>query len=137
MLKGLFGDGPFTFAGDHYTITDLDGTPKPHRPGGPPILIGGGARRVLRFAGAVADIVGVNASIHSGEIDTAAAQDSLPERIDEKVAWVREGAGDRFDDLEINAWLAVAEVTETSAERAPRCSPTVFGPIPHRCWRRH
>jgi probable F420-dependent oxidoreductase len=118
VLRGLFEDGPFSFTGQHYTVTDLEGTPKPHRPGGPPFLIGGGAPRVLRFAGAAADIVGVNASIHSGEIDTSAAQDSLPERIDEKVGWVREGAGDRFDDLELNAWLAVAEVTDTTNEVA-------------------
>ena len=91
VLKGLFAAGPFSFAGQHYTITDLEGTPSPHRPGGPPILIAGGARRVLRFAGRVADIVGVNASIHSGEIDTAAAQDSLAARFDEKVGWVRDG----------------------------------------------
>jgi probable F420-dependent oxidoreductase len=115
VLKGLFSGEPVTFRGEHYEITDLDGTPKPHRAGGPPFLIGGGARRVLRFAGANANIVGVNASIHSGEIDTAAAHDALPERIDEKVAWVREGAGARFDDLELNAWLAVAEVTDDSA----------------------
>lgn len=115
VLKGLFTDQPVTFEGTHYTITDLPGTPAPYTPGGPPILIGGGARRVLRFAGSLADIVGVNASIHSGEIDTAAALDAMPERIDEKVAWVREGAGARFDDLELNAWLAVAEVTDDAA----------------------
>lgn len=115
VLKALFREEPVTFAGEHYRITDLPGTPAPHRAGGPPILIGGGARRVLRFAGATADIVGVNASIHSGEIDTAAAHDGLPERIDEKVGFVRDGAGDRFDDLELNAWLAVAEVTDDAA----------------------
>jgi probable F420-dependent oxidoreductase len=115
VLRALFSGEPVTFAGAHYRITDLPGTPRPVRPGGPPILIGGGARRVLRFAGATADIVGVNASIRSGEIDTAAAQDALPERIDEKVAWVREGAGDGFEDLELNAWLAVAEVTDDAA----------------------
>src|SRR3954466_6001823 len=65
VLKGLFAGGSFSFSGEHYTITDLEGTPPPHRPGGPPILIAGGARRVLRFAGEFADIVGVNASIHS------------------------------------------------------------------------
>jgi probable F420-dependent oxidoreductase len=118
VLRGLFGDGPFSFEGDHYAITDLDGTPKPHRPGGPPILVGGGGRRVLRWAGATADIVGVNASILSGEIDTAAGQDALPERIDQKLAWVREGAGERFDQLELNAWLAVAEVTDHADESA-------------------
>ncbi|MCU1387339.1 MAG: putative F420-dependent oxidoreductase, family [Ilumatobacteraceae bacterium] len=115
VIKGLFSGEPVTFAGEHYTITDLVGTPTPVRPGGPPILIAGGGRRVLRFAGAAADIVGVNASIHSGEIDTAAAQDALANAIDQKVAWTREGAGDRFDDLELNAWLSVAEVTDDSA----------------------
>ncbi len=112
VLKGLWGDGPFSFSGEHYQITDLDGTPAPFRPGGPKILVGGGAPRLLRWAGATADIVGVNASIHSGEIDQAAANDALEDRIDEKVAWVREGAGDRFDHLELNAWLAVAELTD-------------------------
>lgn len=112
VLRGLWADGPFSFSGDHYEITDLDGTPSPFRPGGPPVLVGGGAPRLLRWAGGAADIVGVNASIHSGQIDEAAAHDALADRIDEKLAWVREGAGARFDDLELNAWLATAEVTE-------------------------
>jgi alkanesulfonate monooxygenase SsuD/methylene tetrahydromethanopterin reductase-like flavin-dependent oxidoreductase (luciferase family) len=103
------------FAGEHYRITDLPGSPRPHSPGGPPFIIGGGQPRVLRFAGQVADIVGVNASIHSGEIDTEAAHDAMPERIDEKVGWLREGAGARFDDIEINAWLSVAEITGDTA----------------------
>ena len=112
VLRGLFAEGPFTFAGDHYSVTELAGSPAPHRPGGPPILVGGGAPRLLRFAGAQADIVGVNASIHSGAIDTDAALDSMAARIDQKFGWLREGAGDRFDDLELNAWLAFAEVTD-------------------------
>ncbi len=115
VLKGLWAEGPFSFSGEHYTVTDLDGTPTPHTPGGPPIVVGGGAPRLLRWAGATADIVGVNASIHSGEIDLDAAADALADRIDEKVGWVKEGAGDRFDDLELNAWLAVAELTDDPA----------------------
>jgi probable F420-dependent oxidoreductase len=129
VLKGLFSDEVVTFRGDHYSITDLDGMPKPARSGGPPILIGGGAPRVLRFAAREADIIGVNASIHSGEIDTAAAQDALAERIDEKVSWVREGAGHRFDSLELNAWLAVAAVTEDSSGLAELVAPG-FGTDP-------
>jgi probable F420-dependent oxidoreductase len=115
VLKALFAEEVVTFAGEHYQITDLPGTPRPYRPGGPPILIGAGAPRLLRYAGATADIVGVTGSIHSGEIDTAAAHDTLPERMDKKLAWVREGAGDRFDNIELNSWLAVAEVTEDPA----------------------
>ncbi len=115
ILKALFTGESVTFHGEHYRITDLPGTPVPYTAGGPPILIGGGAPRVLRFAGATADIVGLNASIHSGEIDTAAAHDAMPERIDEKLGWLREGAGARLDQLEINAWLAAAEVTDDTA----------------------
>ena len=81
--------------GEHYRITDLPGNAAAvHARAVRRSSSAAAQRRVLRFAGATADIVGVNASIHSGEIDTAAAHDALPERIDEKVGWVREGAGD-------------------------------------------
>lgn len=123
VLQGLFAPGPFSFAGEHFTVTELDGSPKPYRPEGPPLLIGAGAPRMLRYAGAHADIVGVNPSIHSGEIDAAAARDAQVDRIDAKVGWVREGAGDRFDDLELNAWLAVANVTDDAAATAELLAP--------------
>jgi len=123
VIRGLFAGGPFSFFGDHFTITDLDGSPKPHRPEGPPLLIGAGAPRMLRYAGATADIVGVNPSIHSGEVDAAAARDAQVDRIDAKVDWLREGAGERFDDLELNAWLAVANVTDDAAGTAELLAP--------------
>jgi probable F420-dependent oxidoreductase len=123
VIRRAFADGPFDFAGEHYAITAYDGQPKPHRPGGPPLLIGGGGPRMLRWAGAHADIVGVNPSIHSGEIDTDAARDGLSDRIDRKVEWVREGAGDRFDDLELNAWVPVVEITEDPTSYAEAVAP--------------
>ncbi len=129
VLRGLFSPGPFTFHGEHYDVDGLDGTPAPSRPGGPPLLIGAGAPRMLRFAGAQADIVGVNPSIHSGEIDAAAARDAQVDRIDEKLGWLREGAGDRFDDIELNAWLAVAEITDDAAGTAELLAPA-FGTEP-------
>jgi alkanesulfonate monooxygenase SsuD/methylene tetrahydromethanopterin reductase-like flavin-dependent oxidoreductase (luciferase family) len=112
VLRGLFRDEPLTFEGNHYNISNLNGTPKSFLAKGPKFLVGGGGRRVLRYAAMHADIIGVNASIHSGTIDTAAAQDALPESIDEKVAWVREAAGSELANKEINAWLSIAEVTE-------------------------
>ncbi len=129
VLRALFAPEPCTFTGDHYRITDLDGTPKPYRPEGPPFLIGGGAKRLLRFAAREADIVGVNASIHSGEIDTAAAHDALPASIDEKVAWVRDAAGSRIDDIELNAWLSMASVTDRASDLAETLSQ-VFAATP-------
>jgi probable F420-dependent oxidoreductase len=118
VLKALFGGEPVTFHGEHYRITELPGTPRPHTPGGPPILVGGGARRVLRYAGATADIVGINATIRSGEIDREAARDGMPDRFDQKVAWIREGAAGRAEAPELNAWLGGAEVTDEATKVA-------------------
>ena len=128
VLKGLWSDGPFTFEGDHYRIGHLEGTPKPCRPGGPKVFIAGGGKRLLRFAAATADIVGINASIPAAP-DASTARDALPSSIDEKVRWIREAAGDRYDDLEFNAWLSVAKVTDDALSVGERLSSR-FGASP-------
>jgi probable F420-dependent oxidoreductase len=50
ILKGLFASESYSFTGRHFTVTDLVGTPKPIQDGGPPIMIGGGGRRILSMA---------------------------------------------------------------------------------------
>ena len=129
--RGLWGGEPVGFDGDHYKISGLVGTPEPVTPGGPPLLIAGGAPRMLRFAGANGDIVGVNPSIHSGEVDDEAARDGLADRMDRKLDWVREGAGARFDELELNAWIPVVAVTD-DAESTARAIAPGFGLDPSR-----
>ncbi|MEZ5340859.1 MAG: hypothetical protein R2706_05255 [Acidimicrobiales bacterium] len=57
---------------------------------------------MLRLAGEHADIVGVNPNLKSGAIDASTINDALHERFVEKISWVKEGAGDRFDDIELN-----------------------------------
>src|SRR5262245_42717507 len=64
VLKGLFADGPFTFVGKHYQVTELDGQPKPvQRP--VPFLMGGGAPKILALSAREASIVGINANLRS------------------------------------------------------------------------
>jgi probable F420-dependent oxidoreductase len=111
VLKGCFADGPFSFAGEHYTITDYDAGPKPVQRPHPPILIGGGGRRTLTLAAREADIVGLAPRI-LGE------QRADPRSITfaataEKIEWVREAAGDRFADLTFNIYPSVWPVTVT------------------------
>ncbi len=118
VLRGLFADGPFSFSGEHFRIDDLDGTPHPHTPGGPPIFVAGGGPRMLRFAAREADIVGVNPSLPTSERRVEARRDGLAERIDEKFALVREAAGERFDDLVFHCWLQVAEILDDAEARA-------------------
>ena len=65
ILRGLWADGPFSFSGDHYTISEYEGQPKPVQAGGPPVIVGGGGKRVLSTAARLADIVGVNCLLYT------------------------------------------------------------------------
>jgi probable F420-dependent oxidoreductase len=102
VLKGCFGEGAFSFSGEHYTITDYDAYPKPVQQPHPPMFIGGGGRRTLELAAREANIVGLAPRILAGQrpdptsITWAATE--------EKIGWVREAAGDRFDALEFNVY---------------------------------
>lgn len=112
VLKGLFADGEFNFEGEHYRVEGLEGTPEPYTPGGPPLFIAGGGKRMLRFAAKHADIIGVNPTLaHSAEREKS-YEDAVAERIDEKFALIREAAGSRYDDLVFHGWLKWAQVTD-------------------------
>jgi probable F420-dependent oxidoreductase len=116
VLKGCFADGPFSFSGEHYTIRDLDLHPKPVQRPHPPFMIGGGGRRTLALAGREADIVGLAPRILSGERSDPASLTFAAAA--EKIGWVREAAGDRFDDLVINVYPSTWPITITDHPRA-------------------
>ena len=101
IIKGLLAGETVSFQGEHYTITAQPGLPKPVQSPRPPVLIGGGGKRMLSIAAREADIVGVNPQVPNGAIDEAAAADSTGEAFDRKVAWVREAAGDRIECFEL------------------------------------
>lgn len=130
VLRLLFGPGPANFAGEHYQITDLDGTPKPCSPGGPPLIIAGGGKRLLTFAATAADIIGVNPSLPSAKDRANAGRNALEAAIDEKFEWIRAAATERFDALEFNAWLSVAKVTDDAASVAAKMTHR-FGAEPN------
>src|ERR671919_180827 len=126
VLDGLFGPGPFSYQGKHYQLNGLEGLPKPIQQPRPPLLIGGGGRRVLTLAAERADIVGVNPSIPSGRADRAAAQDGAAATTDRKLQWVRDAAGERYDDIEINMLIFACVVTDDPASVVEAMAP-LFG----------
>jgi probable F420-dependent oxidoreductase len=91
VIKGLFGERPLTYHGKHYQISELDGLPRPVQAPHPPILIGGGSRRVLELAGEAADIAGINASMRRTGRGSALL-DLSEERVATKIATVRAAA---------------------------------------------
>ncbi len=118
VIKGLLGEGPVTFAGRHYTVTDLIGTPHPVQRPHPPIIVGGGARRVLTVAGRHADIVGVNFDLRTGTIGPEVGASGTAAATAAKLGWVRDAAGSRFGSLELSVRVYVAVVTDRRDEVA-------------------
>jgi probable F420-dependent oxidoreductase len=115
ILKGLFGDGPFSFSGEHYTITNLDGRPTPVQRPRPPIMIGGGGKLVLSVAARHADIVQLMPSNRGGRTSLDPSQFTAP-AIEDKIGWIRDAAGGRFDDIELSAQLLECAVTDRPDE---------------------
>jgi probable F420-dependent oxidoreductase len=112
VVKGLLGGGKFSFSGRHYTVTNHPGTPLPVQRPRPPILVGGGGRRILTVAGREADIVSVNFDLRSGSVGPQVGATATAEATAEKVRWVREAAGDRFDDIELSHTAYITMVTD-------------------------
>jgi probable F420-dependent oxidoreductase len=111
VLKGLFSGEPFSFAGEHYTITDYSAGPAPVQRPHPPFFIGGGGRRTLTLAGREADIVGLAPRIAAGGKLDAHSLTFAATR--EKMDWVHEAAGARFDSLEFNTYPSAWPATVT------------------------
>ena len=114
VLKGLFGEQPFTFQGNHYRITELAGGPRPVQRPHPPIFIGGGGKRVLRLAGREAQIVGFAPRIGSSG---GGYRSCTFEATREKVQWVKEAAGPRFDEIELNTYPSFRPASVTDDPR--------------------
>lgn len=123
ILRACFGEGRVDVTGEHgVRATGFDGIPKPVQPEGPPIAIGGGGRNVLELAARQADVVAFNLDNRSGAIGSDGARRSNAEAVKEKIGWVRDAAGERFCDLELEIGAFLSTVTND-----PRGAAEVLG----------
>lgn len=120
VLKGCFGDGPFSFTGEHYTLTRHEGHPKPVQKPHPPLFIGGGGRRTLTLAAQQADIVGLAPRVsHDAQGHVRLDPYSITAAgTDEKLSWIREAAGARFGELELNTYPSGGPMVITDRARS-------------------
>lgn len=116
VIKGLWSNDTFSFTGRHYRIEGARCEPKPHRPGGPPLLIGGGGNRVLTVAATHADIIGVNPELTEGVVGQGAARSAVGERYRERIQLIKQVAGDRFPDIELQLLAAIEMVVPNRDE---------------------
>ena len=101
VIKGFFAGKPVHFEGQHYQVNGIEGYPTPSQCP-PPLLLGGGKPRMLRLAGREADIISLlTASVASGTLQIDPAE-RLGPALEQKLGWIREGAGSRFDTIELS-----------------------------------
>jgi probable F420-dependent oxidoreductase len=115
IIKRAMNEGAFSFSGKHYTINNYDGLPKPIQRPCPPILIGGGGKRVLSFAAREADIIGINGTMTAGVVGPDAISSMTADAVEEKVSIVRSAAGPRLADIEMNIRAFFVKVTDDAS----------------------
>ena len=101
LLKAHWSGLPLAVGGAFVRASGFAGRPLPVQRPHPPLFIGGGAPRVLRLAGRLADIVSINFNNAAGRLGAGSVASSTREATAEKIGWIREGAGDRFGDIEL------------------------------------
>ncbi len=106
VIKGLFADEPLTFSGAYYRIDQLNGYPKPIQQPHPPLLIGASGKRMLAIAAREANIIGILNSDYSTGIEIDDPLKRAPAAMIEKIQWIRQAAGERFDQVELNMVIA-------------------------------
>jgi alkanesulfonate monooxygenase SsuD/methylene tetrahydromethanopterin reductase-like flavin-dependent oxidoreductase (luciferase family) len=122
IVKGLLiATEPFSFDGRFFKLERFQPLPK-STAGPPPIFIGGGSRNILGTAARLADIISVSTrATPEGKVDTPNLTESA---VDQKIGWIREAAGARFGDIELNMALRYFEVTNDRAGVARRLLET-------------
>ncbi|MBV8083848.1 MAG: TIGR03621 family F420-dependent LLM class oxidoreductase [Chloroflexi bacterium] len=93
VTRGLLSQENFSFSGAYFQVDAVTVYPRPVQQPSLPMMVGANAPRLLRLAGRTADIVAVGLLESGPEAWTT---------LDQKVAWVREAAGARFEQLELN-----------------------------------
>jgi probable F420-dependent oxidoreductase len=116
ILKAAFGDAPVDFAGAHYRVKGFELRPKPVQRPHPPLLIGGAGKRVLTLAAREANIASLTVK---GTAEGGLDWESIsPAATAQKVAWVREAAGERWDRLELHLMAIFVTVTDEPRQAA-------------------
>jgi probable F420-dependent oxidoreductase len=123
LMKKLFTEETVNFSGKYYTITEMKGYPRPVQKPRLPILVAGAGERMLKLAAREADIVAIGSKISAQRADPTDAT------LEQKIAWIKEGAGERFADLELSQTVYDMLITDSGTDLSPQ---TGGPPIPKR-----
>jgi probable F420-dependent oxidoreductase len=135
LVKRLLTGETVTHTGEHYRLDRASvGVTTVQRPR-PPLAIGAGRPRMLRLAAREADIVGLTPGFSAQ--GRPLFRDATETATIGKVGLIRAAAGDRFERLELNLWLADAGLVGSgnsllgSVAAAARWAPTALYGSPY------
>ncbi len=113
VIKAFFAGGSVKFSGDHYTIAGHEMYPPTVRQPRPPILLVAGGPRMTRFAAREADIVAINPATKSNEAWAEQnLADASAEAVDRKIKAIREAAGNRYAEIELQIVVPFIVITD-------------------------
>jgi probable F420-dependent oxidoreductase len=122
LFKASATGEPVEVNGSFVTAQDYAALPRSVQRPHPPIMIGGGRRRVLTFAAREADIV----SIGSVGFEPVNADGLTPhEEAIRRLGWVRDAAGDRFAGIDIESSPFFSAITDDPVASAERVAVTM------------
>ena len=110
IMDRLFLGDRVDASGAYYTVRGARLEPKPLQAPRPPLMIGAGGPRMLRFAARHADIVAINPRFDADGHPVIA--DVTAGAVERQVTRLRTAAGARFAELELNVFIVDAGVTD-------------------------
>tara|TARA_B100000029_G_C17546030_1_gene948491 strand:- start:717 stop:1682 length:966 start_codon:yes stop_codon:yes gene_type:complete len=143
LIRQHYGAEQIEIQGDHVQASGFNGIPTTGTV--PPVMIGGGSKRVLGIAGREADIVSINFNNSAGKIGAEGVGSGTNAGTLQKIQWIKDGAGGRFQDLEIEiaAYFTVvtdhvdavcgefAKLFDLSADEIQNHPHCLIGPVDH------
>ena len=123
VMKQLFTEETVNFSGKYYTITELKGNIRPVQQPHLPLLVAGAGERMLKLAAREANIIAIGSKI------TAQGADPTDATMEQKIAWIKEAAGERFADLELSQTVYDMMITDSGTDLSTQAGGP---PIPKR-----
>jgi probable F420-dependent oxidoreductase len=117
LLKVMFTQEVATYRGRFFSVEKAHNNPKPLQKPYPPILVGGGGKKLLRIAAEEADIVNVIPPVYHGAVDLQQALKFDKRVLGERIAMIREfakAAGRAPDAIELSGMSFVVTAKEKS-----------------------
>ena len=123
LMKQLFTEETVNFSGKYYTITELKGNIRPVQQPHLPLLVAGAGERMLKLVAREANIIAIGSKI------TAQGADPTDATMEQKIAWIKEAAGERFADLELSQTIYDMMITDSGTDLSTQAGGP---PIPKR-----